>query len=158
MPSQSTVMSGASGGKHWSTRVKEATVAAHVQDNFLSLPVKGGADSGTFCFLGEINNKKIVYWSGKLHADYIVIEVQGYKVSGYTLRDVKELIETLSRNSEPILLKMVKPGMLPKDLKTYLSSRFKKGSPDYELQQTIRDNLYLRTVPCESFLNVHNVK
>lgn len=39
---------------------------------------------------------------------------------------------------------------LNKDLKHYLSQRFQKSSPDHELQQTIRDNLYRHAVPCES--------
>lgn len=33
------------------------------------------------------------------------------------------------------------------DLAEYLSHRFEKGSLDHELQNTIRDNLHLRTVP-----------
>ncbi|KAG2471072.1 MAGI1 protein, partial [Polypterus senegalus] len=37
---------------------------------------------------------------------------------------------------------------LNKDLKHYLSQRFQKASPDHELQQTIRDNLYRHAVPC----------
>uniref|UniRef100_A0AAY4BW23 Membrane-associated guanylate kinase, WW and PDZ domain-containing protein 1 n=1 Tax=Denticeps clupeoides TaxID=299321 RepID=A0AAY4BW23_9TELE len=37
---------------------------------------------------------------------------------------------------------------LNKDLKQYLSQRFQKSSADYELQQTIRDNLYRHAVPC----------
>lgn len=40
-------------------------------------------------------------------------------------------------------------GLLPRDLKQYLAARFQKGSVDHDLQQTIRDNLYLRTVPCK---------
>lgn len=40
-------------------------------------------------------------------------------------------------------------GVVDKDLRLYLSLRFQKGSLDHELQQIIRDNLYLRTVPCE---------
>lgn len=39
--------------------------------------------------------------------------------------------------------------MIDKDLCHYLNLRFQKGSVDHELQQIIRDNLYLRTVPCE---------
>lgn len=39
---------------------------------------------------------------------------------------------------------------LNKDLKHYLSQRFQKSSPDHELQQIIRDNLYRHAVPCES--------
>jgi hypothetical protein len=38
-------------------------------------------------------------------------------------------------------------GGLTKDLREYLTTRFAKGSVDHELQTTIRDNLYLRTVP-----------
>ena len=38
-------------------------------------------------------------------------------------------------------------GGLSKDLREYLTTRFAKGSVDHELQTTIRDNLYLRTVP-----------
>uniref|UniRef100_A0A803T614 Membrane associated guanylate kinase, WW and PDZ domain containing 1 n=1 Tax=Anolis carolinensis TaxID=28377 RepID=A0A803T614_ANOCA len=37
---------------------------------------------------------------------------------------------------------------LNKDLRHYLNQRFQKGSPDHELQQTIRDNLYRHAVPC----------
>uniref|UniRef100_A0A8C6LPE9 Membrane-associated guanylate kinase, WW and PDZ domain-containing protein 1 n=1 Tax=Nothobranchius furzeri TaxID=105023 RepID=A0A8C6LPE9_NOTFU len=39
-------------------------------------------------------------------------------------------------------------GVIDKDLRRYLSLRFQKGSVDHELQQIIRDNLYLRTIPC----------
>ncbi|XP_057185191.1 membrane-associated guanylate kinase, WW and PDZ domain-containing protein 2 isoform X7 [Triplophysa rosa] len=39
-------------------------------------------------------------------------------------------------------------GVVDKDLRHYLNLRFQKGSVDHELQQIIRDNLYLRTVPC----------
>ena len=38
---------------------------------------------------------------------------------------------------------------LNKDLRHYLNQRFQKGSPDHELQQTIRDNLYRHAVPCK---------
>ncbi|CAF2317474.1 unnamed protein product [Rotaria sp. Silwood2] len=37
---------------------------------------------------------------------------------------------------------------LTKDLRQFLDARFQKGSIDHDLQQTIRDNLYMRTVPC----------
>ncbi|KAK1803251.1 hypothetical protein P4O66_004037 [Electrophorus voltai] len=38
--------------------------------------------------------------------------------------------------------------VLNTDLRHYLSLQFQKGSLDHKLQQVIRDNLYLRTVPC----------
>ena len=39
------------------------------------------------------------------------------------------------------------PGAITSDLRQYLNTRFPKGGLDHELQNTIRDNLYLRTVP-----------
>lgn len=49
-----------------------------------------------------------------------------------------------------ILAPCIPPGgVIDKDLRHYLNLRFQKGSVDHELQQIIRDNLYLRTVPCE---------
>ncbi|CAL8328673.1 unnamed protein product, partial [Boreogadus saida] len=39
-------------------------------------------------------------------------------------------------------------GVIDQDLRRYLNLRFQKNSVDHELQQIIRDNLYLRTVPC----------
>ncbi|RMB98983.1 hypothetical protein DUI87_24528 [Hirundo rustica rustica] len=41
-----------------------------------------------------------------------------------------------------------KGSRLNKDLRHYLNQRFQKGSPDHDLQQTIRDNLYRHAVPC----------
>ena len=38
-------------------------------------------------------------------------------------------------------------GAITSDLRQYLNTRFPKGGVDHELQNTIRDNLYLRTVP-----------
>lgn len=38
---------------------------------------------------------------------------------------------------------------LTKDLRQFLDGRFERGSIDHDLQQTIRDNLYMRTVPCK---------
>lgn len=44
----------------------------------------------------------------------------------------------------------VVPGkVLNTDLRHYLSLQFQKGSLDHKLQQVIRDNLYLRTIPCK---------
>merc|ERR1719357_1753918 len=38
-------------------------------------------------------------------------------------------------------------GSITSDLRQYLNTRFPKGGDDHDLQNTIRDNLYLRTVP-----------
>lgn len=39
-------------------------------------------------------------------------------------------------------------GSLVNDLRAFLSMRFPKSSKDHDLQEVIRDNIYLRTVPC----------
>ena len=44
-------------------------------------------------------------------------------------------------------LKFSFAGAITTDLRQYLNTRFPKGGVDHELQNTIRDNLYLRTVP-----------
>ncbi|CAF3987882.1 unnamed protein product [Rotaria magnacalcarata] len=50
-------------------------------------------------------------------------------------------------NTNPIFEELQGRG-LTKDLRQFLDARFQKGSIDHDLQQTIRDNLYMRTVPC----------
>ncbi|XP_013409201.1 membrane-associated guanylate kinase, WW and PDZ domain-containing protein 2, partial [Lingula anatina] len=133
--------------KHWSQTVNECIVSAG-PDGLLNLVLKGGADNGQFCYIGEVKHDKINYHSGKLHQDEIILEVQGQKVAGYTQRDLQAWVKQVSHNGAPVMFKTVHAGLLPKDLRQYLSTRFQKGSVDHDLQQTIRDNLYLRTVPC----------
>lgn len=41
----------------------------------------------------------------------------------------------------------VHTGSLGPELRSYLNTRFQKGSVDHALQGVVRDNLYLRTVP-----------
>ncbi|KAF8768407.1 Membrane-associated guanylate kinase like protein [Argiope bruennichi] len=48
----------------------------------------------------------------------------------------------------PATNRSISKGYLTKDLRNFLNTRFQKGSVDHDLQNTIRDNLYQRTVPC----------
>ncbi|XP_078596405.1 membrane-associated guanylate kinase, WW and PDZ domain-containing protein 1-like isoform X3 [Branchiostoma floridae x Branchiostoma japonicum] len=133
------------GGKHWYQRVRD-TLVSRTEDGSFNFTIKGGAENALFTFIGEAKHDKIVYRAGKLHSDDIILEVDGAKVAGFTLKDVQELIKD---SKDPVSLKTVKPGQgLTKDLRQYLNTRFQKGSVDHDLQQTIRDNVYLRTVPC----------
>lgn len=63
----------------------------------------------------------------------------------------RPLTSLRSRRLEVTGLSLCPPagGVIDKDLRRYLNLRFQKGSVDHELQQVIRDNLYLRTIPCE---------
>ncbi|XP_041347543.1 membrane-associated guanylate kinase, WW and PDZ domain-containing protein 1-like isoform X3 [Gigantopelta aegis] len=133
---------------HWSKQIHETIASAQHEESLTTVTLKGGADSGLFCYLGDINHEKIAYHGEKLHKDDIVVEVQGQKVSGYTLRDASLWLKQVSQNGAPVMIKTVRSGLLPKDLRVFLNARFQKGSIDHDLQQTIRDNLYMRTVPC----------
>ncbi|KAM4022861.1 membrane-associated guanylate kinase, WW and PDZ domain-containing protein 1 isoform 4-T4 [Anomaloglossus baeobatrachus] len=72
--------------------------------------------------------------------------VAGVPVSGLPRYDVLEMVRSCG---EPVPLTAVRQGSrLNKDLRHYLNQRFQKASPDHELQQIIRDNLYRHAVPC----------
>ncbi|CAH1783197.1 unnamed protein product [Owenia fusiformis] len=134
--------------KHWTSKLHESIVSTS-RDGLLNIVIKGGADNGQYCYIGDIKQDKINYHNGKLLPDEIMLEVQGQKLAGYTLRDALLWLKQVSQNGAPVHIKTVKPqGFLTRDLRTYLNTRFQKSSVDHDLQQTIRDNLYTRTVPC----------
>ncbi|XP_055329132.1 membrane-associated guanylate kinase, WW and PDZ domain-containing protein 3-like isoform X2 [Paramacrobiotus metropolitanus] len=134
-------------GPHWTQSLSEAVIIAHPEGS-LGLTIKGGADYGEFPYLGELKQENILYGQGFLQQDDLILDVQGQKVAGFTQRDVVLWLKHCSRNRTPVSLKCVKAGHLTKDLKEFLAGGFPKGSLDHELQNTIRDNLYMRTVPC----------
>ncbi|XP_070557656.1 membrane-associated guanylate kinase, WW and PDZ domain-containing protein 2-like isoform X2 [Ptychodera flava] len=132
--------------KHWTQRVHECVIS-RTGDGSLNFGVRGGADNGQFPYIADVKHDRVLVRSGKLNNDDLILEINGYKVSGYTLWDINSLIAYV--DDKALVLKTVKPGQnLSKDLRRYLNTRFQKGSADHNLQQTIRDNLYLRTVPC----------
>ncbi|XP_062403380.1 membrane-associated guanylate kinase, WW and PDZ domain-containing protein 2 isoform X2 [Sardina pilchardus] len=130
---------------HWTNKVHE-TVLSRSKEGELGFDLKGGAENGQFPFLGEVKQGKVGIQSGKLSQDELLLEVNDTPVAGLTLRDVHAVIKHCK---DPVRLKCVRQGgVVDKDLRHYLNLRFQKGSVDHELQQIIRDNLYLRTVPC----------
>ncbi|XP_028933341.1 membrane-associated guanylate kinase, WW and PDZ domain-containing protein 2 isoform X4 [Ornithorhynchus anatinus] len=131
---------------HWTSRVHESVIGRNQQGQ-LGFDLRGGAEHGQFPYLGEVRTGQVVYNSGtKLVAEELLLEVNETPVAGLTLRDVLAVIKHCK---DPIRLKCVRQGgIVDKDLRHYLNLRFQKGSVDHELQQIIRDNLYLRTVPC----------
>ncbi|XP_021105330.1 membrane-associated guanylate kinase, WW and PDZ domain-containing protein 1 isoform X3 [Heterocephalus glaber] len=123
---------------HWTGRVRECTVRRGPQGE-LGLSVLGGAERGEFPYLGAAE----LPGGG---AGELLLEVQGVRVSGLPLYDVLGVLDSCP---EAVTFKAVRQGgKLNKDLRHFLGQRFQKGSPDHELQQTIRDNLYRRAVPC----------
>ncbi|KAM6976794.1 membrane-associated guanylate kinase, WW and PDZ domain-containing protein 3a [Aplochiton taeniatus] len=134
--------------KHWSGKVQECAVSWGNSEELSSVvEVQGGAELGEFPNLGQIISEAMVCHVGRFPSTGdVLLEVNGTPVSGLTNRDTLAVIRHFR---EPIRLKTVKPGkVLNTDLRHYLSLQFQKGSLDHKLQQVIRDNLYLRTIPC----------
>uniref|UniRef100_A0A674ARZ8 Membrane-associated guanylate kinase, WW and PDZ domain-containing protein 3 n=1 Tax=Salmo trutta TaxID=8032 RepID=A0A674ARZ8_SALTR len=134
--------------KHWSGKVQECAVSWGNAEEFGSVvDVQGGAELGEFPYLGQVITEAMVCHVGRLpNSGDVLLEVNGTPVSGLTNRDTLAVIRHFR---EPIRIKTVKPGkVLNTDLRHYLSLQFQKGSLDHKLQQVIRDNLYLRTIPC----------
>uniref|UniRef100_A0A669ES62 Membrane-associated guanylate kinase, WW and PDZ domain-containing protein 3 n=1 Tax=Oreochromis niloticus TaxID=8128 RepID=A0A669ES62_ORENI len=134
--------------KHWSSKVQECTVSWGGSGELVTVAeVRGGAELGEFPYLGHIVSEALVCHAGRLPSSGdVLLEVNGTPVSGLTNRDTLAVIRHFR---EPVRLKTVKPGkVLNTDLRHYLSLQFQKGSLDHKLQQVIRDNLYLRTIPC----------
>ncbi len=157
--------------KHWSQKVHESTLIVSnldlVEDTLLT-KLNGGSDNGQFIFLdASLNTHLFKYYnnSSRLEPYEIILEIEKQKVSGYTLFDVLSLIKQLCKLSQTITFRTVTSALaasaspksaastsgmylLPIDLRQYLDERFQKASIDYDLQQIIRENVYMRTVPC----------
>ncbi|KAM4699685.1 membrane-associated guanylate kinase, WW and PDZ domain-containing protein 3 [Discoglossus pictus] len=133
--------------KHWLSKVQECGLSGVGGDPSSLLEIRGGAEHGEFPYLGRLREDTASYIAGKVPSQGdVLLEVNGTPVSGLTHRDTLAVIRHFR---EPIRLKTVKPGkVINKDLRHYLSLQFQKGSIDHKLQQVIRDNLYLRTIPC----------
>ncbi|KAM6176237.1 membrane-associated guanylate kinase, WW and PDZ domain-containing protein 1-like isoform 3-T3 [Erethizon dorsatum] len=132
---------------HWTSRVRECTVRRGPRGE-LGLTVLGGAEHGEFPYLGAAGPPGLRGGGAgpALAEGELLLEVQGVRVSGLPRYDVLGVIDSCQ---EAVTFKAVRQGgRLNKDLRHFLSQRFQKGSPDHELQQTIRDNLYRHAVPC----------
>ncbi|XP_041637146.1 membrane-associated guanylate kinase, WW and PDZ domain-containing protein 1b isoform X3 [Cheilinus undulatus] len=130
---------------HWTSRINECIVSKDARGD-LNVSLRGGAENGEFAYIGQVSEELVVYKSGKLNEGELLLEVENLSISGLPLYDVQTVIKNCKGS---VRLKTVRQGSkLNKDLKHYLSQRFQKSSPDHELQQTIRDNLYRHAVPC----------
>uniref|UniRef100_A0A3B5QB53 Membrane-associated guanylate kinase, WW and PDZ domain-containing protein 2-like n=2 Tax=Xiphophorus maculatus TaxID=8083 RepID=A0A3B5QB53_XIPMA len=124
---------------HWRSNVQDTFIPLLGASGELGVAVGGGADYGEFPFVTSAPG-------GSLTVGDIILEIGGTPVLGMTLGDVRGVLNSCPH---PIRIKTVSPGStLCKDLRLYLSKCFTPGSVDSQLQQVIRENLYLRAVPC----------
>lgn len=131
----------------WSQAIYDAVLTADDNGN-LNLTVDGGSDRGEFAYFSCVSLDKANFLSGRIEDGDTILEIQGHRVAGYTRNDVLSLLNYSARNDSAVSVRCVRAGHLTKDLRQFLNTRFLKGSIDHDLQNTIRDNLYLRTVPC----------
>ncbi|XP_035704897.1 membrane-associated guanylate kinase, WW and PDZ domain-containing protein 3 isoform X2 [Folsomia candida] len=115
------------------------------------LDIDGGSENGQFAYVGEVTGE-IDAWIdfGSLQSGDIILDVQGQQVAGYTQADVLSLLHHCLRSNpanHTTHLTVAPRGSLGPELRSYLNTRFQKGSVDHALQGVVRDNLYLRTVP-----------
>ncbi|KAK3539906.1 hypothetical protein QTP70_019550 [Hemibagrus guttatus] len=150
---------------HWRSKVQESFVPLGGASGELGVAIGGGADYGEFPFVTAAPG-------GGATVGDIILEIGGTPVLGMTLGDVRGVLNSCPH---PIRIKTVSPvrgitmvkskelyeafrkkivdayesgSTLCKDLRLYLSKCFTPGSMDSQLQQVIRENLYLRAVPC----------
>ncbi|XP_022651874.1 membrane-associated guanylate kinase, WW and PDZ domain-containing protein 3-like isoform X5 [Varroa destructor] len=108
------------------------------------LTVRGGAENAQFVYLDSEELGEYSIRSGD-----VVLEVEGQSVAGYTRADVQTLLDyCANRGQHTLALTFIQAEVLNRDIRAYLNCRFPQGSPEHDLQNTIRDNLYIRTVPC----------
>lgn len=113
---------------HWSE-------AIYVLNNAIleTSSIAGGAENGKFIYIVDSGD--------------IILELDQIKVSGFTLLEFNELVESKSVHLMSAVQTKHSHG-LTTDLKQYLNLSFPKGSDDYKLQNLIRENIYRRTIPC----------
>lgn len=97
--------------KHWSQRVNETVVSTSPEDG-LGITLSGGADSGQFVWIETIKADQLTYHSGKLYIDDLILEIQGQKIAGYTLRDANIWLKQVSQNGAPVMIKSIKIGKI----------------------------------------------
>ena len=100
------------GTEHWSLHIQE-TVVSTIHDSSLCpdcITLQGGADDGKFIYIANINYGKISYHGEKLLVNDIVLEVQGQRLTGYTLRDASLWLIQASHIGAPVMFKTLEPG------------------------------------------------
>lgn len=73
----------------------------------LNVPLRGGAESGEFAYVGQVNEDVVVYKSGKLNEGELLLEVENLSISGLPLYDVQTVIKNCKG---PVRLKTVRQG------------------------------------------------
>lgn len=91
---------------HWITKVNECAVIRDACGE-LNVELRGGAENGEFAYVGHIREDAAVYQDGKLSEGELLLEVDGFSVSGLPLYDIFTVIKCCNG---PVRLKTVRQG------------------------------------------------
>ncbi|XP_069065417.1 membrane-associated guanylate kinase, WW and PDZ domain-containing protein 1-like isoform X2 [Pleurodeles waltl] len=127
----------------WWKRVRESQLPRGPAGE-LGVTLSGGADRGQFPYLATVPSG--CQLTGEVHQGDLLLEVNGTPVFGLTLGDTRGILKSCK---DPIRLRTVAPGAdLSRDLSEFLQKSCSCDSRDSDLQRIVRENLYLRAVPC----------
>lgn len=105
---------------HWIDNAKESVVVLAPGNNAeLTVEILGGADVGQFPYVADVppDGGGVVVEVGQgFQVGDVLLEVQGQKVSGYTLNDVKAWLLHCLRGQTPVAIKTVQKGKTKKDI------------------------------------------
>ncbi|TNN09569.1 Membrane-associated guanylate kinase, WW and PDZ domain-containing protein [Schistosoma japonicum] len=139
-------------------------------DNAPAIPIDGGSDAGMFCVVGaNFDQSRIIYHGltniattttanknlNSMKPGDIILAIDGYELSGYTRRDAITLCNACLQSHSHVRLHLSPPHALVTSstmLSSFLAASFAMDSPEYALQEKIRENVYQRVVPCTTRL------
>ncbi|KAK7582231.1 hypothetical protein V9T40_013676 [Parthenolecanium corni] len=131
---------------HWYQTVKKI-VFQTFRNNNPCIVLSGGSDHGKLIYILEVS-PEVKYSSDQIcENNDVVLKIQEQKISGFTYLDAVNFLQYCFKNSNSVTIECVPSGQIPLNLAEFLGYKFQKGSINHDLQNTIRDNLYIRTVP-----------
>ena len=92
--------------KHWNTLVNDAVVCRGKNGSF-NLCIEGGSEYGQFVVIGDVLSDKVIFRSGTLSAEEIILEINGKHIAGYTQTDAIALIK---QSGEYMQVRAIHPG------------------------------------------------
>ncbi|KRZ56119.1 Membrane-associated guanylate kinase, WW and PDZ domain-containing protein 2 [Trichinella nativa] len=134
---------------HWSAQICDVVLSFVPQEKCPFL-VTGGSENGFLLSVAHLRSERLTYLTGeqRLQNDDVLLEARGRKLSGLTSYDAQKWLDHCCERGGPVAVKFLRPGHIVSDLRRFLSMRFPKDSEDHQLQNDIRENVYLKTVPC----------
>uniref|UniRef100_F1KSV9 Membrane-associated guanylate kinase, WW and PDZ domain-containing protein 1 n=1 Tax=Ascaris suum TaxID=6253 RepID=F1KSV9_ASCSU len=114
-------------------------VKVRCHPNEVPFTVHGGAAQSRLILIELVHHSDLL---NVLDMNDILLSIDGRKISGMLLSDVRLLLEVSFATKEFITLEVINGGSIPTDLRELLANR------EYaQLQMVIRDNVYQKTVP-----------